>query len=994
MSWPAGTPVYTLPFADYDDDEIEDDQPPTASGKDKDRLIRRRSSKACDQCRKAKCKCERSSNAPGAACRACVLVGTECTFLGPSRKRGPPKGYIDAIEARLHQTEALVGILLSAARGDARARSVLHDLGEDPLARAIITRIDHSAYGPAGRVSSRSRTNSPRGHPRNSASAATDVEHAASTHPSHEWMDRVTAHMLRRAREARRPTRPFEGSSPARREGSQQGFSAGEREQHFRDSQLISQPLPPQRALFRSGPPSSGGSFHSGPHSRAGSPGAGSEADRESDVDVDMGHVTRDGDGSTPADDSGLAGAVGQLSLNEDKQVRYHGKVSGLHLLARRAAENGNGHEQGQEDKEELGKNVGGIWRFPKARVWPAAPSPDRDDDEGEVGPDGLPPRATQEALLARYFTHVHPSFPVVHKAAVLDGVRSGAIIRHPECSILSRTPRPPPLLLLVMYALAARHAPQPPGPARTKYMWPAGDAFLFRAKALLDSSYASSRASTCAALLLMGFREIGIGAMAQAWIYIGMAVRMAQDLGLHRDADGWARVGKDDGKLFSPWEIAERRRIWYACVIMDKYVSTYIGRPLAICERDFDTSLPSENDVEEMEQWPGVGADAEDLPVSITSRPGHIISCFNASARVSIILSQIVQSIYALRPAASRHAELIVLDEQLEKWLLALPAHLRHDPAVRTSGEVPLPHVLTLHMQYWCAALLLHRPFSSPGPEEGDVRGNAEKSYELCAAAANHITTIAVLYADTYTLKHCPVFHCYYIFTASIMHVTSLSAHPSDPQARMGLTKCMDALREMEIIWPAAARALELLRGAQATLANPELVSNNTQSIRRKRSATQSLEDRPFVPSSSQSGPENFVAVRPYVQVYQPNGHYGMEQPRSSYYPQPPSPYERWQSESAPGPMGAGALAYQGTVSTAVMGPAYSTGLVEERSHRVAPQEGEPRYEHQQQQFWGEYAFPHVGSGYSAGLAVHHPGEQQMYGNTMQDQYNMYSHQ
>lgn len=33
--------------------------------------------------------------------------------MGPSRKRGPPKGYIDAIEARLHQTEALLGILLA-----------------------------------------------------------------------------------------------------------------------------------------------------------------------------------------------------------------------------------------------------------------------------------------------------------------------------------------------------------------------------------------------------------------------------------------------------------------------------------------------------------------------------------------------------------------------------------------------------------------------------------------------------------------------------------------------------------------------------------------------------------------------------------------------------------------------------------------------------------------------------------------------------------------
>ena len=47
---------------------------------------------------------------------------------GPSRKRGPPKGYIDAIEARLHQTEALVGILLAA--DDIRARSLLDDLAE------------------------------------------------------------------------------------------------------------------------------------------------------------------------------------------------------------------------------------------------------------------------------------------------------------------------------------------------------------------------------------------------------------------------------------------------------------------------------------------------------------------------------------------------------------------------------------------------------------------------------------------------------------------------------------------------------------------------------------------------------------------------------------------------------------------------------------------------------------------------------------------------
>ena len=54
-----------------------------------------------------------------------------CTFLGPSRKRGPPKGYIDAIEARLHQTEALLGILISSS--DSRAQTLLRDLAQVSL---------------------------------------------------------------------------------------------------------------------------------------------------------------------------------------------------------------------------------------------------------------------------------------------------------------------------------------------------------------------------------------------------------------------------------------------------------------------------------------------------------------------------------------------------------------------------------------------------------------------------------------------------------------------------------------------------------------------------------------------------------------------------------------------------------------------------------------------------------------------------------------------
>jgi hypothetical protein len=128
--------------------------------------------------------------------------------------------------------------------------------------------------------------------------------------------------------------------------------------------------------------------------------------------------------------------------------------------------------------------------------------------------------------------------------------------------------------------------------------MWTAGDDYLRAARELLQRSSGASRPLTCKALLLLGYREIGIGAMAHAWAYIGSAVRMAQDLGMHKCADRWSHQG---GSLFGPRELQERSRIWYACVVMDTYVSTYIGRPVAVFERDFDTSLPSEAEVSDL---------------------------------------------------------------------------------------------------------------------------------------------------------------------------------------------------------------------------------------------------------------------------------------------------------------------------------------------------------------------------------------------------------
>ena len=115
--------------------------------------------------------------------------------------------------------------------------------------------------------------------------------------------------------------------------------------------------------------------------------------------------------------------------------------------------------------------------------------------------------------------------------------------------------------------------------------------------------------------------------------------------------------------------------------------------------------------------------------------------------------------------------------------------------------------------------------------------------------------------------LTRCSAFLCYYVFTASIMHVTNrewlplsslsilgsylilVTAHPTDPQSRLGFTKCMRTLYAMQIVWPSAGRALELFRGAKVDPSKDTsdlipLTNPPSSDVRHKRSAEQSLDD------------------------------------------------------------------------------------------------------------------------------------------------------
>ncbi|SCZ96001.1 BZ3500_MvSof-1268-A1-R1_Chr8-1g09938 [Microbotryum saponariae] len=77
----------------------------------------KRVTKACDQCRRRRVKCEAFPNAPSidSPCVICTEQGSahECTFTRPTRKRGPQAGLTKNLAERITGLERFVGYLLA-----------------------------------------------------------------------------------------------------------------------------------------------------------------------------------------------------------------------------------------------------------------------------------------------------------------------------------------------------------------------------------------------------------------------------------------------------------------------------------------------------------------------------------------------------------------------------------------------------------------------------------------------------------------------------------------------------------------------------------------------------------------------------------------------------------------------------------------------------------------------------------------------------------------
>ncbi|KIP10141.1 hypothetical protein PHLGIDRAFT_11523 [Phlebiopsis gigantea 11061_1 CR5-6] len=735
-----------------------------------------------------KSRCE--SNEGDEKCKNCLAAGAR-----PSFKRGPPKGYIHAIEQRWHQVECILATIMASQR----ARDVIAELRNDSVARTILDRVDAGPYGGVGITTHEQRTagdglyntimtQSTQGvsddrrskrQSRMSREIVSAQDPAISSPPTVEWQE----HLFRRL------TSLQQYSTPAAPYSVASSDATGARLPSWSPSSGQDSPIIP--------PPSS-------EPSRRRRRVEGLAA--LTVLNPRPAHARHDPEEAYGDDEYDEAiDALGHLSVDNNQEFRYHGRSAGLYLLAK------------TDRKDDSEQKENGIWKFQSPHISADCQCLSFDQVNDRIE---LPDTATQDRLITLYFTYVHHYLPIVHKASFLAAypernLDSSSISRREPMQTVTK------LLLLSMFAFAARYWDEGDGPHRTNSgqdELEAGHHYANDARLLLNTLYEDSRPSVVQALLILGIREFGIGSAAQGWFYIGMGCRMAIDLGMNRDADGWKDGCGND--LFTPVEKQIRRQIWWSCCIADKLSSTWLGRPVMYKMGDFDTPIPDQDINEDQELWRPYPRHV--LGPTFTPMASHVMTCFRAQCKLSFIMSEIMAKMYPVKwyMDQPRRAIMDKLESALHNWMIDLPDELRyHESGGRTP---PPPHVLILHAEYYSALLLLYRAFDAGEQAELFSQDPVHaKCFDVCQGAASKISSIITTFHDTFGLKRSPPFSVIYVQCAGIMHVVTLTRLPRDTQATIGLLQCIHAAEEMQNVWPSAHLVRNLLKGAKVQMAD-----------------------------------------------------------------------------------------------------------------------------------------------------------------------------
>lgn len=428
-----------------------------------------------------------------------------------------------------------------------------------------------------------------------------------------------------------------------------------------------------------------------------------------------------------------------------------------------------------------------------------------------------VPPEVTS-ILLQLHWCWLHPSFLFVYRPAFTrDMLRSAQ--HGQKAKYWSAT------LFKVLCAHSCRfiRAPEafwsPDNYAETFSQF--STRLMSEAKALLALETLNPPAiPTIQALLQQSARDIACGRSSAAWLYSGMAFRMAIDLGLHVSPDDLQRHSTS----LSAEDVEIRKRLFWSLYAWDKHISLYLGRMPNFTMGAENVSLEFLDDFTEKDLWePFYGPEpASAERPSYPPTPGHVVSCFTQLCKLCVFISRVMLDLYSPQPINhpsssldARAAAFVTIDRDLHEWYKALPLFLQI-PSDKIPEISPPPHITSLNLMYHTTLILLHRPYVVSGQaRDSDA---AQKSWKVCRSATTTIYHLLQMYTKTFGFQHITYMNSYCTYTAATTAVYQLETSEGEPRVSdqvvwTELKFLLDILQRTSTTMPGLNRSINIIR-------------------------------------------------------------------------------------------------------------------------------------------------------------------------------------
>ncbi|KAI8598362.1 fungal-specific transcription factor domain-containing protein [Dissophora ornata] len=208
----------------------------------------------------------------------------------------------------------------------------------------------------------------------------------------------------------------------------------------------------------------------------------------------------------------------------------------------------------------------------------------------------------------------------------------------------------PDPLLLVAICAAGAKYSDHEGLCAEPGNLATIGEQFLTHARILLQDRFDLPSMSTLQALLILYWCQIQTGRASLRFMYAGMAIRMAQEMGLNRPIDAKRLKDMDER------EVQIRKTIWWSCYQADRWTSAALGKPMVIS--DIDCLV--------------------DYPVSLNESERFHVQSFQHMTNLAKILGKVILNLYTSTNAATCSSAVFQhLDQSLSSWIESMPSTL-----------------------------------------------------------------------------------------------------------------------------------------------------------------------------------------------------------------------------------------------------------------------------------------------------------------------------